>query len=405
MPAPPPAGSQAAPSPAARAALPYALIYAALFGAIGLYLPYFPVWLESRGFGAEQIGLVIALPAWLRIVTTPAIAGLADRSGRPRRLLLLLACGSFGCFLGLTFLESLVFIAVFQGLGALLHQPQMPINESLTIQASKRPAGAGGFDYGRARLWGSVAFVVANLGGGWLLTGRPTELVLHAFVALLGLTVLAILVLPPDRPGSRGAGTGGAERWRLPWSLLAERRFLTFCIAGAALQGTHGFYYAFGSLSWLSQGLSESQVGWLWAVGVIAEVLLFWQGGRLVRRLGAYRMLLLGAAGGLLRWPLMAVTADPLLLLPIQALHALTFAASHLGAMRYIAEHVHAERAATAQALYATTTGSLGIGTVMFASGWLYEGFGAGGYFFMALLSALAVVPVLLLRRGAGGRG
>lgn len=381
----------------ARAARPYALIYAALFGAIGLYLPYFPVWLESRGFGAEQIGLVIALPAWLRLITTPAIAGLADRSGRPRRVLLLLACGSLGCFLGLTFLESLVFIAVFQGLGALLHQPQMPINESLTIQASKRPRGEGGFDYGRARLWGSVTFILANLGGGWLLTGRPAELVLYAFVGLLGLTLAAILTLPADR-GPPPAGRGG--RWRLPWSLLAERRFLTFCVAGALLQGTHGFYYAFGSLTWLSQGLSESQVGWLWAVGVIAEVLLFWQGGRLVGRLGAYRMLLLGAAGGLLRWPLTALTADPLLLLPIQALHALTFAASHLGAMRYIAEHVAAERAATAQALYATTTGSLGIGTVMFASGWLYEGFGAGGYFFMALLSGLAAVPVLLLRRG-----
>ena len=62
--------------------LPYALAYAALFATIGLYLPYFPVWLESRGFTAEQIGLVIALPAWLRIVTTPLLAGLADRSGR-----------------------------------------------------------------------------------------------------------------------------------------------------------------------------------------------------------------------------------------------------------------------------------------------------------------------------------
>ncbi|MEX0758506.1 MAG: MFS transporter, partial [Tistlia sp.] len=364
-----------------RAALPYALTYAGLYGAIGIYLPYFPVWLESRGFTAEQIGLVVALPAWLRIVTTPALAGLADRSGRPRRLMLILAAGAFGCFLGLGFIESLVFIAVFQGIGALLHQPQLPIQESLAIQASKRPLEAGGFDYGRARLWGSVAFVLANLGGGWLLTGRPTELILAAFVSLIGLTALAMLALPPDR----GPDAARSGRWRLPWTLLAERRFLLFCIAGATLQGTHGFYYAFGSLAWLGEGLSEGQIGWLWAIGVIAEMLLFWHGGRLLARFGAYRLLGLGAVAGLVRWPLMALTADPLLLVPIQMLHGLTFAASHLGAMRHIADTVAPERAATAQALYATITGSLGIGSVMFLSGRLYDGLGADGYFVMAL--------------------
>ncbi|SMF82675.1 MFS transporter, PPP family, 3-phenylpropionic acid transporter [Tistlia consotensis] len=381
--------------PSARAALPYALAYAGLFGAIGLYLPYFPVFLKGRGFSAEEIALVVALPAWLRLATTPALAGLADSSGRPRRVMVILALGALACFLGLSLVHSLLLVALLQGLGALLHQPQMPINESLTIQASKRPAGEGGFDYGRARLWGSVAFVLANLGGGWLLTGRPAELVLWAFIAVLAATALVLLALP----AGPGPAARPARRWRLPWALLAERRFLLFCATGALLQGTHGFYYAFGSLNWLSAGLSESWVGWLWATGVIAEVLLFWQGGRLVRRFGAYRMMALGIAAGLVRWPLMAVVADPWLLLPVNALHALTFAASHLGAMRHIAETVAPERAATSQALYATITGSLGIGSVMFASGWLYQGFGGHGYLAMALLSAVAALPLALLAR------
>ena len=54
---------------------------------------------------------------------------------------------------------------------------------------------------------------------------------------------------------------------------------------------------------------------------------------------------------------------------------------------------------ATSQALYATITGSLGTGTVMFASGWLYEELGAAGYFVMALLSLAAMLPIYLLAR------
>lgn len=380
-------------SPAARAALPYALTYVGLFGTIGLYLPYFPVWLSGRGFSAEAIALVIALPAWLRIVTTPALAGLADSSGRPRRVMLLLALGTLACFLGLSLVEGLVLVALVHGLGALMHQPQLPINESLTVHGSRRE----GFDYGRARLWGSLAFVAANLGGGWLLAAGSADSVLWAIAAAMGLTALIVLALPaaaaPTLPPER------RTRWRLPWTLLGERRFLLFCVTGALLQGTHGFYYAFGSLNWLAVGLGETWVGWLWALGVVAEVLLFWQGGRMVGRLGAYRMMGLGIVGGLIRWPLLALVDDPWLLLPVQTLHALTFAATHLGAMRYIADNVPPERAATSQALYATTTGSIGIGTVMFVSGPLYEHLGGNGYFVMALLSLAAMLPLALLAR------
>lgn len=388
-------------SPSARAALPYALTYAGLFGTIGLYLPYFPVWLQARGFGAEEIALVIALPAWLRIVTTPALAGFADSSGRPRRIMLLLALGTLACFLGLSVAGSLLLVALLHGLGALLHQPQMPINESLTVQASK----GGAFDYGRARLWGSLAFILANLGGGWLLTGRSADVVLWAIAGMMAATAVVVLVLPGTLPGTGASRQAGApRRWQLPWTLLAERRFLTFCVLGALVQGSHGFYYAFGSLNWLAQGLNETWIGWLWATGVVGEVLLFWQGGRLARRLGAFRLMALGLVGGLLRWPLMALLQDPWLLLPVQGLHALTFAAYHLGAMRHIADTVAPERAATSQALYATITGSLGIGTVMFLSGPLYQHLGGAGYYAMALLAAAALLPLRRLARPGGAQ-
>ena len=55
------------------------LIFAALFMPLGVHLPYFPLWLEAKGFDAEQIAIILAAPMFLRVVTTPMITA----HGRP----------------------------------------------------------------------------------------------------------------------------------------------------------------------------------------------------------------------------------------------------------------------------------------------------------------------------------
>ena len=65
-------------SPAIR----YAAFYGAVFLTVGIYLPFWPVFLKGRGLSAAEIGLLFALASWLRIVTMPAVAQIAHRPGR-----------------------------------------------------------------------------------------------------------------------------------------------------------------------------------------------------------------------------------------------------------------------------------------------------------------------------------
>ena len=376
----------------------FAFFYGGLFLTIGIYLPYIPLWLEARGFSDQAIGLVLAIPAWLRIVTTPAIALLADRSGRRRLTILALALATPLCLISLEFAVGFALIVVLHSLTGLLHQPQMPLIEGLAVRAAERH----GFAYSRARLWGSLAFVVANLGGGLVIGRFGPDWVLHLVTVSALLTTVAAWCLPAQIEPTRGEGDRSDERRLAGGRFLALLRrpdFLLLLLAGLLIQGSHAVYYAYSALDWSRAGLDGSLIGALWALGVLAEVVLFWFGKSLIGRFGPLLLLAVGGLAGVIRWPLTALTADPLLLAPLQLLHALTFGAAHLGALTWLGRNVPDAQAGTAQALYATAVGSLGVGSLMFAAGWLYGSFGAGAYFAMALTSLLGTVAALLVIR------
>src|SRR5438477_11606 len=56
-----------------------ALFYAALFAALGVQLPFLPVWLAAKGLDAATIGLVLAVPLVVRVIVIPLATHAADR--------------------------------------------------------------------------------------------------------------------------------------------------------------------------------------------------------------------------------------------------------------------------------------------------------------------------------------
>jgi PPP family 3-phenylpropionic acid transporter len=144
-------------------------------------------------------------------------------------------------------------------------------------------------------------------------------------------------------------------------------------------------------------------IGLLWAEGVVAEIILFAVGTTLTRRLGPVNLLLAGAAAGIVRWSATAFTGDLAALVVLQALHAFTFGAAHLGAMHFLAQNVATRLSASAQSLLATFSGGVALGLGMMAAGPLYGALGGRAFLAMALLSAIGAagtVALALLWRG-----
>ena len=154
--------------------------------------------------------------------------------------------------------------------------------------------------------------------------------------------------------------------------------------AASLIQASHAVYYGFSALQWRGAGLDGTAIAALWGLGVIAEILLFAISGRLPPFFQPTVLIMIGAAGGALRWTAMALDPPASVLAWLQLLHAASFGATHLGALGFVARHAPVGQGATAQGYLA-----IALGVTMAAatglSGWLYGSFGSGAYLAMAL--------------------
>ncbi|GAB6051438.1 MFS transporter [Magnetospira thiophila] len=369
------------------------LFYIAYFSMIGMHLPFWPVWLESQGLTAREIGFVMSSSILIKVLTGPWIAGIADRSGHRRRLMRTLALLSLGIYLAFLGGGGFWHLLIISSLFMVTWSALMPLCENLTLLTIHDK----GLQYGRIRLWGSLAFILSAVLSGQVLEDRAPMLI---YWLILGAVLFALLATGP-LPDTRAAPPeSGHPPLR---TLLRNGPFLLLCTSAALIQGSHGVYYAFGTLHWQSVGHGESLIGALWAEGVIAEIILFFFGARLIDRFGAIPLVLLGGAAAALRWTITGLTDDLSLLASVQVLHAFTYGATHLGAMTYIARTIPSAHSATAQSLYAAMVMGLGIGLSIFAAGYLYAALAGQAYLFMALLGLAGLSGALLLRRGQDG--
>jgi PPP family 3-phenylpropionic acid transporter len=383
----------AMPLPSLPLSLRLSLFYTAYFLVIGIQLPFWPVWLESRGMTSAEIGLVLSVSLWVRIVTIPVAGVVVDRTGNRRGALIVLSASSLAASLIYLPIDGFWPILLVTVLVSAFFSPVMNLGDNLTLLIAR----ANRLDYGRMRLWGSISFIAAAGLGGVTAAAQGPESVLYLLIGGIALTAAAACLLPkpPSKPASSPlAGTAGRGRVMM---LMTDPAFLLFLGATAAIQSSHAVYYAFGTLHWRELGHSEAVIGWLWAEGVIAEILLFAFGTALGARLSPARLLMVAGVAGLVRWTGTAVAETVPALAVLQVLHALTFGAAHLAAMQYIARAIPIDRSATAQALYGALATGMCTALAMILAGAAYDRLHAGAYLTMAAMASAGVGLALLL--------
>jgi MFS transporter, PPP family, 3-phenylpropionic acid transporter len=362
------------------------LLYAALFAVVGVQQPFWPVWLQAAGLHATDIGLVLALSIGIKMVSAPAVAHIADGSGERKRLMVLfalIAAVSFGQFAFVRGLWPILLISLVY-FGA--WPPIVSLAESVTVHAAR----LGRADYGRVRLWGSFSFIACAALAGQVLTVAPPDAV---YWMILGLQVI-VLITCLGMPGLRDEPSRSRRSPLV--EVLSDRRFTGFLVACGLIQGSHAVYYGFGALAWKEAGYSEAIIGLLWAEAVIAEIILFALGSRLLRRLSALDLIAVAGIAAAVRWIGVALTDTLPALVALQLLHAFSFGAAHLAAMHYIAGSVAPALSATAQSLYSGIVWGLFLGGGLLAAGYLFEAAGVDAYIVM---SAPAVAGAVVARR------
>jgi len=367
------------------------VFYGAVFLVIGTMMPFWPVWLKSVGLTAEEIGLVFAVSMMMKLISNPLTTQLADCSGHRRVLLIglsLMASAVYALFLIADGFASVIVISI---IFFFFWSPIMPLTESLTMLVGRTER----IDYGRVRLWGSLTFIAAAWGMGVVMTDREPRMIIWAVLASVVLTSVAAFTLPATRSPK---STSGGMLFR---RVLADRQFVLLVLAASLIQSSHSVYYAFGTLHWKASGHSETMIGWLWAEGVIAEIVLFAFSNTILERIGIARLIALAGLAGTVRWFCTGLTDALPALMVLQILHALTFGAAHLGAVHYISRRMDPSISATAQGLYSAIVMGISMGIMGLVSGHLYAAYAGQAFYVMAGLAGLGSIIAFSLRRRA----
>lgn len=367
-----------------------AAFYAALFVLTGVQLPFFPVWLKAKGLDPGLIGVALALPMVARIVAVPIATGAADRRDAIRATLVTASLASLAGYVLLGFADGITAVLIAWALVSLVFTPVMPLAETYAL----RGLAARGRAYGPVRLWGSAAFIVGTFLAGFVADLLPArDLIWLIVAASAGLAIAAAALAPLALSPHEASGPAAPRR-----SLLRDPAFVSVVTAASLIQASHAVYYGFSALAWRADGFSGTTIAALWALGVIAEIVLFAMQGRLPPFIQPTVLLAAGGLGAALRWAVMAVDPPGIMLPLLQVLHALSFGATHLGALTFIVRHAPAGQAATAQGYLSIALGVAMAGSIAL-SGWLYDAFSSGAYAAMALLAIAGCVCVLVTRR------
>lgn len=358
--------------------------FVGFFFAYGVYLPFWALWFEEQGVSATDIGLLVGIGFATRCVANMV---LTPRIHKVEHLMPALRWLSFASilFVGFHFFTggSFWLMALATVLFNLCCGPIVPLSDAMANYYSRLQM----LDYGRTRLWGSIAFIAGSTVVGFLVAQYGSDMII--FTALAGVVVALLFSMRNINPMPVTTEDEDAERPKLT-ELLRELPVVKFLILVSLIQGSHAAYYSFSSIYWKEAGYSEDIIGYLWSLGVVAEVAIFALSKRLFSGWTLRALFMVAALGVVVRWGLTASTTALVALVMIQLLHGVTFAIAHIAAIQYI-QHSEQRKMVALQALYNAIPLGAFIALMTTLSGWGYENWGANVFWAMAAMGVLAL--------------
>lgn len=349
--------------------------YLWFFGAIAAFNPYISMYYRSLEFTGLQVGILTAMPAVGLALSGPFWGSVMDALGI-HRLVLRMALLLTAIF-AVAVAQSSSFTTVFVFVTALSFGlvPLRALLDSYAVAVSERTRRS----FGTIRSWGSVGYFVSVLGLGQLMGQDVSNLFLYAYAGFLLLT-LACMWFLPNLAGKQpshlidGLKDVGANK---PLLLLLATAFLL--MVSYAL-----IYLALGIHISDTLGGSTNQVGIAFAVGAAAELPAFVFAGRLIRKFGERKLIIVAIATYAIRFLLLAVITDPDWIIPVQLTHMLTFALFLVVSVPLAHKLEGGHHPGTTQALLTTT--SFGFGNIVgsVGGGALLDKLGTSNLFLVA---------------------
>ena len=356
--------------PAGRLKLLIRAQYFLYFGVMGIYLPYFNLYLYHIKLSGFQIGVLSALRSVL-LVLFPVLWGmLADRFQARRAIYVSCNIASaviWSLYLCTTRFEWLVMITLGYGI---FFSPIISFLEAITMDA----LGKEKHRYGQTRAWGSIAFIAVVISVGRVIDAYPVGIILPLILA--GGLIQSVVSL--GAPSVRTARRQGLSR---DTGQLISLKSIVFLTCAFLMLLSHGAYYGFFSIHLEKLGFDKTFIGISWAVASAAEIIVMIYSGRLFKRFPLETVMVFSFSIAAMRWFLLAFVDSGPVILITQVLHAFTYGAFHMSSILYV-DALSSEASKTlGQAVNNAVSYGLGLMAGFFLSGYLYETIGSHALF------------------------
>lgn len=366
--------------------------YLVYFSALGVLVPYWGLYLKSLNFDARQIGELIAIIMATKIIAPYLWGWIADHTGKGMQIVRLASILSFLLF-GLIFIEqSYWWIAFVMMSFSFFWNAALPQFEATTMSH----LGENEHAYSKIRVWGSLGFVAAVVLMGVILESQPITLVPIMLMVLYGALMLSSFLVAEPKQQSHHAEQGSIL------TVLKKPQVIALLVVCFLMQLSHGPYYTFFSIYLENHNYSSSVIGWLWALGVIAEVIVFLYIHKWLPKYGHRNLLVIALLLTALRWVLTAYMVDyPSVIVATQLLHAASFGVFHAVAISLFHQTFVAKHQGRGQALYASVSFGAGGAAGSLLSGLSWDALGSTNTFVIAAAAAFlsAIVAYIYIRR------
>ncbi len=347
---------------------------------VGSFVPYWGIYLQSENFSPSSIGILLSLFQISRIVAPNFWGWLADHTGhRVKWIKLTSFLGLIG-FIGIFWAKGFFWIFLVMLALSLFTSSTLPLAESLTLAHLATTDG----HYSRIRLWGSIGFIVASLFLGYLIDLQGINILL--WVLLIAQAIIFFLSNTIPETQDIQHKTNDLSIWKI----IKTPSVIALLLGCTLMVSAHGVLYNFYSIYLKDHGYSSGTIGWLWAVGVICEILIFMAMPKILRRYSLKAILLVSLFLGVIRFILIGASPDHLYLLFIaQIFHAATFGSFHAASIEVIAYYFKGRNQTRGQAIYNSVAYGIG-GTIGgLGGGYLIQYLGGQLGFMIAAISPL----------------
>ncbi len=371
-----------------RSVVPYWKLsgfYFFYFASLGVLVPYWSLYLKSLGFSSLAIGALIAiLPATI-LVARYIWGWLADHTRRSVLFSRVSSLLALVTFLLVFISQELWWLTFVMLLFSFFWNATLPQFEAMTLNH----LGEDSHHYSMIRLWGSLGFIVIVVLIGDLLQTHGADVIPLVVLSTFVLILLFSFIVPEK------LNTPHSDHSPI-WHVIKQPKVMAFLVVCFLMLCSHGPYYTFYTIFLEEQGYSSHMIGVLWAVGVIAEVIIFLLMHRMLPAYGARTLLIVTLLLTTIRWLLIGFFVEDLpMLFLAQLIHAFSFGMFHSVGISLVHEYFTGSHQGRGQALYSSVSFGAGVAVGSLISGMLWDKWGASVLF--AFASCCTVGALLIV--------